>query len=402
MAKRDTTALAPHALVEVLRFCVVIFLTGVGYQVAKGLGSEEAVVGPFDAASTGMILGAAFGYVIGGLVARLTLRTVSATESALSGRSAEQLLAALVGAIVGVLVSAAMAWPVLLLGAMQYTAPLFIFVVVTVASLGYRLGLSQRDGVLALLGGRGSLETRRPSASSLPKLIDTSVAIDARIVDVVRAGFLHGLIVVPEPVLGELQAFADSADEQRRAKGRRGLEALETLRRERGVDLEVVADEAPEIAEVDGKLVHMALERKAALLTQDTNLARVAAVAGCRVMNLHALALALRPPVLAGDAVSVLLTRAGKEAGQAVGYLDDGTMVVVERARDRIGHEAAVVVTSVLVTTNGRLVFARLTADDPAAASVPAQATGPDQTAGAPTPADLARRIPPRRPERRA
>jgi len=121
----------------------------------------------------------------------------------------------------------------------------------------------------------------------------------------------------------------------------------------------VLDDEAPGVPEVDAKLVRMSLDRQAALLTLDTNLAKSAALAGVRVLNLHALALALRPPVVAGDEVTVLLTKPGKESGQAVGYLDDGTMVVVERARDGVGSEAVVQVTSVLTTANGRMVFAR-------------------------------------------
>ena len=128
--------------------------------------------------------------------------------------------------------------------------------------------------------------------------------MDGRIVDVVRAGFLHGRLVVPEPVLGELQGLADSGDDTRRARGRRGLATLAALRNERGVDVEVVGDEAPQVPEVDAKLLRMALDRDAALLTLDTNLAKVAALAGARVMNLHALALALRPPVGSGDTVT--------------------------------------------------------------------------------------------------
>jgi uncharacterized protein YacL len=226
------------------------------------------------------------------------------------------------------------------------------------------------------------------------------VAIDARIVDVVRSGFLHGTLLVPEPVLGELQGLADAADDQRRAKGRRGLDALDSLRQERGIELEVIPDGAPEVPEVDAKLVQMCLARKAALLTLDTNLARVASVAGCRVLNLHALALALRPPVQAGDAVNVLLTRQGKEAGQAVGYLDDGTMLVVERARERLGQEVAVVVTSVLVTHNGRLVFARIAGAEPGSRPSPSgpTAVGPSPVSPAPVsaiprPSDVAARM---------
>ncbi len=355
----------PSIVIEMLRFCVVAFLAAVGYQVGTGFGSDEHIVGVFDASALGVLLGGASGYVLGGIVARLTSVTVTRTESVLAGRSAEQLLAGLASAVVGVLGAAALTWPILLIGSLQLTAPLFLFVVVTIGSLGYRVGLSQRDGVLSLLGGSGRLHLGRPAASSLPMVLDTSVAIDGRLLDIVRAGFLHGAVMVPEPVLGELQAFADSADDQRRAKGRRGLDALQSLRKERGIDLEVVPDEAPEVAEVDAKLVHICQRREAALVTLDTNLARVATVAGCQVLNLHALALALRPPVVAGDHVTVLLTRPGKEAGQAVGYLDDGTMVVVERSRDQVGCELEVVVISVLLTANGRLVFARPEGTEP-------------------------------------
>jgi uncharacterized protein YacL len=175
----------------------------------------------------------------------------------------------------------------------------------------------------------------------------------------VRAGFLHGQMLVPTPVLGELQALADAGDPQRRQRGRRGLEVLESLRREPAVDVEVLDEEVPAVPQVDAKLVRICLDHDAALLTLDSNLAKVASLAGVHVMNLHALAIALRPPVGAGDEVAVLLLKPGKESGQAVGYLDDGTMVVVEHAREAIGTETAVQVTSVLTTANGRMVFAR-------------------------------------------
>jgi uncharacterized protein YacL len=239
------------------------------------------------------------------------------------------------------------------------TFPIFAFVLVALGLLGYRLGSARREAVLGMFGDRVGQAERPVPAVALPRVMDTSVAIDGRIIDVVRAGFMHGRMMVPAPVLGELQGLADAGDPVRRAKGRRGLEVLDTLRREPGVDVEVLDDEVPAVPEVDAKLVRICLDRGAALLTLDTNLARVAALAGVRVMNLHALALALRPPVSAGDEVAVLLIKAGKEPGQAVGYLDDGTMVVAERSRDDIGQESLVRVTSVLTTANGRMVFAK-------------------------------------------
>src|SRR3954463_5219109 len=196
-----------------------------------------------------------------------------------------------------------------------------------------------------MFGARAGLKPKATPTSALPRIIDTSVAIDGRLLDVVRAGFLHGRMLVPSPVLGELQGLADSADERRRERGRRGLELLETLRREPAVDLDVLTDEVPDVPDVDGKLIRLCVDRDAALLTLDTNLARVASLAGIRVLNLHALALALRPPVSAGDDVSVLLLKPGKESGQAVGYLDDGTMVVTEHARHLVGRDVTVRVT---------------------------------------------------------
>jgi uncharacterized protein YacL len=349
----------PSAVVESLRFCIVVFFAGIGYQVPQFLpGSEEMRVGTFDASGLGICLGAAVGYVLGGVVARLTGRTLAQAEQALRHRSAEQVLAGLIGAVLGVLIAGGLTWPVLLVGQPVVMLPVFAFVCVTLGTLGYRLGLSRRHRLLDLVSLRTGMGPSQSATAGLPRLLDTSVAIDGRIISVVRAGFLHGTLLVPEPVLAELQGLADAADEVVRGRGRRGLEALEVLRRESAMDVEVIPDGAVEVPEVDAKLVRMSLDRGAALLTLDTNLAKVAALAGCRVMNLHALALALRPPVTAGDTVKVLLTRAGKGAGQAVGYLDDGTMVVVERARERIGSEARVIVTSVLTKANGRMVFA--------------------------------------------
>lgn len=348
----------PVLVVEVLRLCVVVFLAGVGAQVGDMVGGDAVAGLPVSTATLGVLLGACLGYVLGGGIARSVARGVGHAERVFAGRSAEQILSGLVGAGVGVLAAGFVSWPLLVIGDPLILLPVFVFLVVVAATVGYRLGMARREAVLRLLGS-GSGPTGAEPVAALERLLDTSVAIDGRIIDVVRAGFLHGRLVVPQPVLAELQGLADAGDDTRRARGRRGLATLTALRNERGVDLEVVDDEAPAVPEVDAKLVRMALDRDAALLTLDTNLAKVAALAGVRVMNLHALALALRPPVGAGDTVHVQVLRPGKEPGQGIGYLDDGTMVVVEDGRPHVGGEVGVTVTSVLTTANGRMVFAR-------------------------------------------
>lgn len=347
-------------VLEGLRFLVVMFFAGAGYQVGSGVGGDTKLLGALNGTAVGVILGSGLGYVLGGVLGRTTATSAESVRSRLHDTSAEELVAGAIGTVGGVLLGAGVAWPVFLLPQPYLSFPLFAFVCVTFGYVGFLVGASKRDGVLAMFGKSAGMTPRPTAASALPRLIDTSVAIDGRILDVVRAGFLHGRVLVPTPVLGELQAFADAGDDTRRAKGRRGLEVLEALKREPGVDLEVLEADVPAVAEVDGKLVRICLDQGLALLTLDTNLAKAAGLAGVQVLNLHALALALRPPVVAGEEVTVLLLKPGKENGQAVGYLDDGSMVVVEQARARVGSEASVHVTSVVTTANGRLVFGRL------------------------------------------
>ena len=350
----------PTVVLEGLRFLVVVFFAGAGYQVGSGVGSDTKVLGALNGTAVGLVVGSGLGYVLGGILGRSTTSSAETVRTRLSEISVEQLVAGGLGTVGGVLLGAGVAWPVFFLRQAYLAFPLFAFVCVALGYVGFLTGVSKYDGVLAMFGDRAGRAPREAAASALPRVIDTSVAIDGRILDVVRAGFLHGTILVPTPVLGELQSFADAGDDARRAKGRRGLELLEALKREPGVHVEVLEADVPAVAEVDGKLVRICLDKGAALLTLDTNLAKAAALTGVKVLNLHALALALRPPVAAGEDITVHLLKAGKEQGQAVGYLDDGSMVVVEHARERVGQDADVLVTSVVTTANGRLVFGRL------------------------------------------
>ena len=345
-------------MLEVLRFLVVAFFVGAGYQIGSTF-DDDSVLGGLNGTAVGVILGSGLGYVLGGVIGRTTATGAERMRSSLHATSAEQLVAGAIGTIGGVLLGAGTAWPVFFLRQSYYAFPLFAFVCVALGYVGFLVGVSKRDGVLAMFGAGAGMAPRHQPASALPRVVDTSVAIDGRVVDVVRAGFLHGRMLVPTPVLAELQGMADSGDDLRRGRGRRGLEVLEALRREPGVDVEVLEADVPAVPEVDAKLVRICLDSGFALLTLDTNLAKAAALAGVQVLNLHGLALALRPPVSAGDDVTVLLLKPGKESGQAVGYLDDGSMVVVEHARERIGKEVPVTVTSVMTTANGRLVFGK-------------------------------------------
>lgn len=349
-----------RGVVEALRLIVIVFGAGIGHQVGSSFTATGSVLGPFDGTVVGILVGTGVGYVLGGVLGRTTLITVERTASSLRDVSAETLVAGGVGAASGSLLGGALAWPVFLIPDPFLSLPLFAFVVIVLGLVGHRLALSRKRDVIEIVGGRGGLSPRPVPAALRERILDTSVAIDGRLLAVVRAGFFGGTLTVPAFVLTELQGLADAGDAGglRRQRGRRGLETLEALRREPTVELEVLDLELPAVAEVDAKLVRLCLDREAALLTLDTNLARAAGLAGVDVMNFHALTLALRPPVAAGDEVVVLLTKAGKEPGQAIGYLDDGTMVVAERSRSAVGSERAVRVTSVLTTANGRMVFA--------------------------------------------
>lgn len=195
------------------------------------------------------------------------------------------------------------------------------------------------------------------------KIIDTSVIIDGRIADVCEAGFLEGPFIIPQFILQELQHIADSADSLRRARGRRGLDILHRIQKMSNITVKIVDEDFPKIKEVDSKLVALARLLGAKIITNDFNLNKVAGLQGVTVLNLNELSNALKPVVLPGESMNIFVVKEGKEFNQGVGYLDDGTMVVVDNARRLINQQVDVVVTSVLQTTAGRMIFAKLKED---------------------------------------
>ncbi len=189
-------------------------------------------------------------------------------------------------------------------------------------------------------------------------LLDTSAIIDGRIADISQTGFISGTLVVPRFVLNELQRIADSADTMRRNRGRRGLEMLNRLQKDATVPIEIIDDDVEDVAEVDGKLVKMARTLHCPIITNDFNLNRVAELQGVKVLNINELANAVKPALLPGEDITIRIMQEGKELGQGVGYLDDGTMIVVEGGRHYMNMSTEVTVTRVLQTVAGRMIFA--------------------------------------------
>ena len=192
------------------------------------------------------------------------------------------------------------------------------------------------------------------------KLLDTSVIIDGRIKDLCATGFIEGPLVVPLFVLNELQIISDSADAMKRNRGRRGLDILKEMQDAKVVTIEIVEDDYDDLQEVDSKLMRLALEKQWKLMTNDFNLNKVARVQGIKVLNLNELANVLKPVLIAGEWIRVQVMKEGKEVQQGVAYLDDGTMIVVEDGRPYVGQEVEVMVTSILQTSAGRMIFARV------------------------------------------
>jgi uncharacterized protein YacL len=224
------------------------------------------------------------------------------------------------------------------------------------------LTVAKREDLVAAAQAAGFLRRADGAADTSGEtqvIVDTSAIIDGRIADIVDSGFLYHRLLIPRFVLDELQRIADSSDAQRRARGRRGLDILARLQKDGPTPVEIIADDPLEASDVDAKLVSLARTRGAAILTNDFNLNRVADLQSIRVLNINSLANALKPALLPGDTLKIKIITEGKEAGQGVGYLDDGTMIVVEGGSRLVGRELDVLVTRVLQTVMGRMVFAQ-------------------------------------------
>jgi len=292
----------------------------------------------------------------------LTLYPINAIRINLSKVSWPTLLSALVGLLVGLVIAALLAYPVSLLPEPLSNVLPFV-VAVLLGYLGIVIGVARQSDLQEVLNPskRGCRSHARAEKGSQEKsiLIDTSVIIDGRIVDIARTGFIPGNLIIPRFVLNELQYIADSSESMRRQRGRRGMEVLSELQKERSINTTIADIDVEGVREVDEKLITLARQMQAPILTNDYNLNRIAELQGVQVLNINELANAVKSILLPGETLQVNVIQEGKEAGQGVGYLEDGTMVVVEDGRDYIGKEIEVSVTKVLQTAAGRMIFSK-------------------------------------------
>jgi uncharacterized protein YacL len=276
--------------------------------------------------------------------------------------SIKRLLGAVLGSVLGI-VGAAL-FGMVLSGSLPpggTRALLQLFVLMLMSYVGLMVGASKGD-LLNFTGGLAELFAGERVAAGKRnlKILDTSAIIDGRIADVVETGFLEGTLLVPEFVLRELQIVADSSDSSRRQRGRRGLDILQKMQGHPLLVVQIVEDDFPQLREVDLKLIELGKKMGAPIVTNDFNLSKVARLHQVRVLNLNDLANSLKPLVLPGEKMNIVVLKEGKEYNQGVGYLDDGTMVVVDHARRMIGRAVEITVTSVLQTASGKMIFGKL------------------------------------------
>jgi uncharacterized protein YacL len=292
-------------------------------------------------------IGAAFGFLaaLGAIAFEVKVRSVPA----------HHLVGALVGGVTG-LFGARLVWGAL--AGLELAAVNFVHaaLIVFLAYMGIVIGARKGEWFEP---ARIISAFKDSSRLHQYKILDTSVIIDGRIADICETGFLDGTLVVPQFVLRELQQVADSSDSLKRNRGRRGLDILQKIQKMSGVHVQIVETDFPEVREVDLKLIELARKMSGKIVTNDFNLNKVAQLRGVAVLNINELANSLKPVVLPGEVLRVFVIKEGKEQGQGVAYLDDGTMVVVDQGRKALGRTIEVTVTSVLQTTAGKMIFCR-------------------------------------------
>lgn len=344
--------------VPITRFAFFVLGGVAGYEVA--LLNQRAQVIPVTtpglevvAIALMVLAGGILGYCVGWLLASAIVRLVGSLDEVLARNSGLELLVIFIGLLVGLGIAALLSLGVsrVPVVGVYLNIPVFLICGYVTAYVAQRKAAE----ILRLLGVRV-----RPTVAGGPgsKVLDSSALIDGRAVDVVKAGFIDGDLIIPRFVLEELQRVADSSDPEKRVRGRRGLDFVQKLQ-EIGKRVQVVDTDYPDLSEVDAKLLRLAGATQAAIVTTDYNLNKVARIQKVPVLNVNELANAVKSPVLPGEEIEVKILREGREHHQGVGYLDDGTMIVVEDGREMVGATVKAEVTSVLQSPSGKMIFAR-------------------------------------------
>lgn len=351
-------------LTEAVRLVVTLALTAAGYAIGSS-NPEVFATSPETATVLGAVLGAGIGYVVGGLTGRFTRRSIEHAPEVVSRATGPQLFAGTFGLIAGLILGAVVAVPAIILLPPVLGWSSGALLVIVLAAAGSSIFSARAEDLLAAAGlsrrrGRPAEPHEVPTPGSY--VVDSSAAIDGRVLELARAGLVRGAVWVPGFVLDELQGIADSGQQDRRRRGRRGLDVLDALADIPSIDLRTDERTFPEFPDVDAKLVGMCSDAGATLVTTDHNLAKVAGLRGVAILNPHALGESMRRIPIAGEVIDLHIEKTGSEPGQGVGYLDDGTMVVVEGAAPLVGEKVTVIVASVMRTSIGRMLFAKMEA----------------------------------------
>ena len=337
----------------------------------ESFGDMSLTIARISVLILGTLLGVIIGYLISSFILKQGLVIAKRLERILTHIPNQELIAGTIGLLFGLIIAN-------LIGVAFNQVPIIgpYIPIILSAIFGYsglkimaRKGPEMYYNYVQQWGGEGTKKTSRfkmfsthksDKTTSTPKLLDTSVIIDGRIKELCNTGFIEGPLMVPLFVLNELQIISDSADATKRNRGRRGLDILKEMQDANKVAIEVVEDDYDDLTEVDSKLMRLALDKQWKLMTNDFNLNKVARVQGIEVLNLNELANVLKPALIAGEWIRVQIMKEGKEVHQGVAYLDDGTMIVVEDGKPYVGQTVEVMVTSILQTSAGRMIFARV------------------------------------------
>lgn len=347
-------------LTPAIRFVFALLGVVAGYQVAERLRQTDIVPemgrwGEIGSIALVLVAGFALGYGLGALLAWLVRKGLDHVDEALARSSGPEVVVAAGGVVLGLAVAALVSLAIVRIPyvGVYLLVPLFLL-------SGYftaYLAAKKHVEILRLIGVRGAFEA---SAGMAPaKIVDSSAIIDGRIIDVVKTGFVEGEILVPRFVVEELQRLADSSDPEKRVRGRRGLDFVRRLQNQSG-QVRIEDKDYADIDAVDAKLVRLGGELGGMILTTDYTLNKVAEIQGVKVLNVNDLANSVKSAVLPGEVIEVKILREGREHDQGVGYLEDGTMIVVEAGAQLVGSRVATEVTSVLQSPSGKMIFGRL------------------------------------------